>query len=348
MLIGVTITSAGFLLLSYIDALWNFYAVLTLISLGYGFGFFIPMATAVANWFDRKIGKAMGLFQAGYAGCGLIPPILVLLINQYGWRTTLVLVGLGLWVVCVPLTLLVRHRPEPYGYLPDGEKLEKAGLQREVGSSGGQTASGSASREAKEFSLGESLREPSFWLITAAVGMAGFAYSALLIHEIPYLISLGISAEVAALGMTCLTLSSFLGRVGFGWLGDMFAKRYVMAACFAIQLIGVLVLAMVSAVWLVFLALAIFGPGYGGAMPLRVAMQRDYFGRRSYGLIQGTMLLFMALPSALGPIFAGWVFDVNQSYQPAFLVKCQAAGPRPRPSPLGPRPRHEAWCAPQR
>ena len=56
-------------------------------------------------------------------------------------------------------------------------------------------------------------------------------------------------------------------------------------------------------------------------MPLRVAIQRAYFGRRAFGATQGVMLLFLAIPSATGNMFAGWVFDAaGGSYVPAFLT----------------------------
>ncbi|MFC1988952.1 MFS transporter [Chloroflexota bacterium] len=322
MLIGIIITGIGFLLFSRVNALWNFYAVFILTALGYGFGFFVPMATVVANWFNKKIGKAMGLFQAGYAGCGLIPPILILLINNYGWKTTLVIIGITMWAICLPMTLLIKHRPEQYGYLPDGEEPQQAALQEKSFSQpqGEASSTSITAYEAEEFTLAKTVREPSFWLITSAFGVSSFAYSTLVVHEIPYLISIGISAEVAALGITCITFSSLLGRIGFGWLGDVFKKRYLMAVCFAIQLAGLLAFAVANAVWLLFISLLVFGPGYGGAMPLRVAMQRDYFGRKSFGVTQGIMLFAVSIPSALGPFFAGWVFDVTQSYRPAFLA----------------------------
>ncbi|MBI2830988.1 MAG: MFS transporter [Chloroflexi bacterium] len=321
MLIGIAVTGIGLMLFTQVNNLGSFYAVCIVVALGYGFGFFVPMATAVANWFDRKIGKAMGLFQAGFAGCGLIPPILVLLINIYGWRQTLVIAGIAVVVICIPLSFLVRHRPEPYGYLPDGAQPQQALHRSDVRSAQQKEPSTSlSSSEAREFTVREALRQPSFWLLTAAFSLSSFTYSAVLVHGIPYLIEIGFSAEVAALGMASVTISSFLGRIGFGWMGDRFRMRYLMAICFALQSIGVFVFARAEAFWLLLLSLSVFGPGYGGSMPLRVAMQRDYFGRKTFGTTQGTMLAFISIPTALGPIFAGWIFDVMQSYRLAFLL----------------------------
>lgn len=322
MLIGIAVTSLGLIALSRIDNLGSFYGVCIVVALGYGFGFFIPMATAVANWFEKKIGKAMGLFQAGYGGCGIIPPVLVLLINNYGWRQALVISGIALAVICTPLSLLVKHRPEQYGNVPDGTQAQKVSFpeRAETSPQNENGSPGIPSREADEFTLRETMRKPSFWLITIGFGLSSFTFSAILVHEIPYLISIGFSAEIAALGMTCITFSSFVGRLGFGWLGDTFNKRHLMVICFALQLVGILVHARAESLWLLLLSLAVFGPGYGGSMPLRVAIQRDYFGRKSFGVSQGMMLFFVAIPSALGPVFAGWVFDMSQSYRPAFLI----------------------------
>ena len=121
--------------------------------------------------------------------------------------------------------------------------------------------------------------------------------------------------------MLILTTSGFVGRVVFGWLGDIYKKKYVMATCFALQAIGVLILINADNLWFIFPALLIFGPGYGGQMPLRVALQREFYGRKAFGVTQGVMLLSTAPLNALGPIFAGWVFDITGgSYHPAFLT----------------------------
>lgn len=314
---GLLILGLGFLLLSRASSLPTFYITCFAIAIGYGFSSFLPLATAVANWFNKHIGKAMGFFQAGYGLCGLFSPLLVWLIVQFGWRSTLVLIAIGAVAICMPATIGLRHKPEHYGLLPDGET--PAAVRANENVSSGTT--GADIDAAGEFTVRQALKSRPFWLIAMSFGLSSFAYSMIIVHEIPYMISIGFTAEIGALGMLLLTSSGFAGRIAFGWLGDIFKKKYVAAICFALMAVGVLILTNASGLWLIFSALLIFGPGYGGQMPLRVAIQREYYGRKAFGITQGTMLLIMALPNTLGPIFAGWVFDITGgSYRPAFLA----------------------------
>jgi MFS family permease len=49
-------------------------------------------------------------------------------------------------------------------------------------------------------------------------------------------------------------------------------------------------------------------------MPLRPAIQADYFGLENYGTIMGLMML-VSMPGGLAsPVLAGWMFDVTGSY----------------------------------
>ena len=48
------------------------------------------------------------------------------------------------------------------------------------------------------------------------------------------------------------------------------------------------------------------------------ATRGAYFGRRAFGTISGTMDFFQMFGLVLGPIFAGVVFDVTESYTIAF------------------------------
>ena len=47
-------------------------------------------------------------------------PAVVWLIATRTWRGAAFIIGLIMWAVSIPLSLVLRHRPEPYGYLPAG------------------------------------------------------------------------------------------------------------------------------------------------------------------------------------------------------------------------------------
>lgn len=306
---GFPLMAVGFLLLSRIDSLWLFYASYVLASMGSSLAYGGVPYIAIANWFIKKRGRALGCITAASAvGSTLLLPLLAWMILERGWREAVTAIALGYLIVGLPLSLLVRHKPEQYGLLPDGE------------------ASTLDSRPAPEmvkeasFTIREALRTRSFWLLTLAFGLRQLGTTGLVLHLVPALINLGFSPQNAAFGMSFLTLISILGRFGFGFLSDLFTKRYVVALCLALQTVGAFTLAQSSQFWQVILFLLTFGLAYGGVIPLMPSIRGEYFGRRAFGTIQGVMAGLVDIGAIVGPLFAGWVFDVSGSYRSAFLA----------------------------
>ncbi len=143
---------------------------------------------------------------------------------------------------------------------------------------------------------------------------------AVILHVMPYLTSVGLAPGSAVLVATLIPLLSIVGRLAFGWLGDVFSKRHVLALTATFQTIGLLAFYYAPAVWALVIFLITFGFGYGGAIALRPAIQREYFGRNAFGSIQGWSMTIMALGGIIGPPFAGWVFDIRASFQLAWLI----------------------------
>ena len=105
----------GLILCSRTYSLPMFYGAFILIALGMSGCTATVLMTAVANWFRRDVGKALGLMASGFGVGGILVLFIVRLIDLYHWRTTFVILGLGMWLIGIPLSLFVRHRPELYG-----------------------------------------------------------------------------------------------------------------------------------------------------------------------------------------------------------------------------------------
>jgi MFS family permease len=105
-------------------------------------------------------------------------------------------------------------------------------------------------------------------------------------------------------------------------LADVFDKRYVMALAILLQGLGMLALCQVKEMWVVFLFLLSFSPGFGGAMVLRGAIVREYFGRKSFGKMIGITMGYAAMGGIIGPTLAGWAFDALKSYYIVWLLYC--------------------------
>jgi OFA family oxalate/formate antiporter-like MFS transporter len=222
--------------------------------------------------------------------------------------------GLGMWALGIPLSFVIRDRPEQYGYLPDGEssvepipKLEIQGRGMEIG-------------------LKEALKKRSFLYLCTAEAIRMIAVAAVIIHVMPYLGSEGFPRATAGIVAGAIPLFSIIGRFGFGWLGDVFDKKYVMVWTLFLMGLGMLAFCYVQVTGVVFLFLLLFAPGYGGGMVIRGAILREYFGRDSFGKMIGILMGFGSIGGILGPTLAGWAFDTLGSYHIIWLVFCGIIG----------------------
>ena len=311
---GVVVVGFGLLVLSFTRSLAMFYGSFLLLGFGVGGVSSVVSMAVVANWFRKKVGIALGVMMSGFGASGLLVPVIVRLIDVYNWRNTLIILGLGMWSLGIPLSFVIRNRPEQYGYLPDGTSSSDQGGDNEI------------QDKAVEIGVKEALKKKSFWYLNIAETIRFMALAAVVTHVMPYLSSVGISRASAGLVAGAIPLFSIIGRFGLGWLGDILDKKYVMAMALLSMSLGMLAFGYVQVMWLLFLFLVLFSSGSGGSMVLRGAILREYFGRDSLGKILGITMGFASIGGIIGPTLAGWVFDTLGSYHLIWFVFCGIIG----------------------
>lgn len=321
MLIGVIIVGAGLVLLSFTQSLFTFYAAFLLLGLGAGGCTSVVVMTAVAQWFNKKASFALGLAAAGFGSGGLLVPVVVWMIDSFSWRPTLLIIGLAAWVLGIPLSMVIRGNPMQYGYLPDGDAPGIDGLSATVGSKDELPINHQPVRDTPDISLRLAIRDGNFWYFNLAEAIRMMIVVSIIMHIMPYLDSLRIPRDIAGIAAGGMALFSVAGRVGFGYLGDAFDKRYIMVVAYMLMTVGLVVFSSFikgTASLLVFLLL--FAPGFGGGMTMRASIIREYFGTSSYGKILGLSMGIGSTTAIIGPTLAGWVFDTTGSYRPIWLA----------------------------
>ncbi len=310
---GAVITTLGLFMISRTTSLATFYGAFALIAIGMSATTLTVLMTAIANWFRLKIGIASGIAMSGFGFSGLMVPLIVRLIEVYDWRTTMVILAAGMLIIVLPLSFVFRHRPEHYGYLPDGRK--------EVPVTPGINATQPQTAELN-IQARHALKAITFWRIALTFLIHAMLVSTVITHVMPYLSSIGINRSRASLVAMILPILSVGGRLSFGWLGDKYGRRHTVAAAFAMMTAGLLFFSYVPAVglWLLIPFLLLFGVGYGGSTATRPSMVAEYFGRANYGTILGLMVGINAVGAIIGPPLAGWVFDTWDSYQGIWLA----------------------------
>jgi OFA family oxalate/formate antiporter-like MFS transporter len=169
-----------------------------------------------------------------------------------------------------------------------------------------------------QFTLSEALRHKAFWLLSSAMALRHMVTEGVSVHFVILLVDRGWSTEAAS-GL--LGLSALIGapaRIGMGWLGDMVDKRrlvmgLLLALSFSVLLMGYTAAAAVFAPCMIIYSLA-----YGGLASLQEPIRADYFGTRAFATIQGMSRSVTTVGTFMGPMIAGFCYDLTKSYTIAF------------------------------
>ena len=108
-LIGSLATVVGYVLLSRVQELWQFLALMAFLAFFRAWIFYVPFTTLMTRWFSRRRATAMGIATSGFGLGGLLfLPLMSELLNVVGWRSAFVVGGLlvllinGLFVASGP------------------------------------------------------------------------------------------------------------------------------------------------------------------------------------------------------------------------------------------------------
>jgi MFS family permease len=316
--VGVFLFGAGFMLLSRIETLLEFYGAFIVVALGSSLCGFFPVNVALINWFERKRARALSAMSIGLALGGIFVPAVGWSLVTHGWRATAFASGVLAIVIGFPLAMVMRRRPEDYGETVDGVPPETPSRAQYAGKPVSNT---------RDFTAKEALRTPAFWLLSLGHGFALFVVGAVSVHAIAHIKeALGYTVSAAAAIITLLTICQIIG-VMVGWvIGDRYEKRYIAAACMLMHALGLLCLTYATGLpWLIAFT-ALHGIAWGLRGPFMQAIRADYFGRSAIGMILGLSFMIIVIGQIGGPMIAGMLADATGNYRLGFTLLALLAG----------------------
>lgn len=310
---GIFIMGLGFILFGITDSLWMYYLSSIVIALGMGLEGLLVMSVAVNNWFRRKRTIAQSLMSLGYSFAGVVGvPALVFVQSRWDWRPSAIGTGLLIWAVGFPVAALLRTVPESVGSLPDGD------ISKSEPSNGGNSQT--IIRDEYDLTLSQAIRTHSFWLLAAAWAIGNLGLFGVQVHLFLFLEQeIEFSRATASLVWMVASLSNIPARLVGGFFGDRFPKHVMLGLSMAVMAVSVYVLAVAASVQMAFAYAVLFGIGWGIRTPIVNAIQGEYFGGKSQGIIRGWLQTLSTPLSIVAPVLAGYLADIQGTYRPTFI-----------------------------
>ncbi len=267
--------------------------------------------TVIANWFVQRRAFATAIAVNGSRlGLGLWPLLGAALIAVMGWREALWMVGALMALLSFfPLIAIVSRQPEDVGLHPDGRPPLSI-----------QEAQSRQVRAEHQWRPREALRTHAFWLLLFAhmgAMVAGGGYG---LHRIPLFLDRGLAEGWVGPVLMLHAVGMLVGGFVAAWFMGRTSYRIVIAGSMA----GASA-AMAAAGFIppgVPMAVFTFAESmvFGGVFAMLPVVYAEYFGRDSLGTIRGIAHPAVVASNAVGPVFAGYVFESSGAYTMALVT----------------------------
>ncbi len=262
--------------------------------------------TAVAHWFDRRRGQAVGYAAAGGQALMTVAPLaLAGAIAWLGWRGAWVLAGLVVGIVCVGIARFAMHdHPADVGEYVDGVVPTTA----------------EPARPAWGVTRSEAVRAPMFWALAGGVVATGLIGTALSFHQVSILGEQGLTPLEAAANFIPQTGAGLAATLATGMLVDRVRPRWVLAMSMTSLVCAILLLPLVGPGVMAGLYGAAFGAAGGSARALEAAALPRLFGTLHLGSIRGVVMTLTVIGTAVAPFLVSVGHDLTGSYIPVLRL----------------------------
>jgi MFS family permease len=227
-------------------------------------------------------------------------PLTQFLLDRLGWRETWLIYAVANLLLCFPI----------HAFLP---KIKSASSASSAAPASSPTAKTNGA------TLSAVLRQPSFYIITAAITFNALVFSAMSLHLISILHDRGVSAShAAAIGAMVGPMQVF-GRILETTVGKKASSRQIgVMATWLLPLSLALLIAppFAPSEWLLIYGVfaVMYGIGNGVMTIVRGTLPAELYGRETYGAISGAMSTPVLIAIAAGPFVASLLYSATGGY----------------------------------
>jgi MFS family permease len=317
-LTGVLLQSANFAAFSFMDgSVWFYYGLCLLLMITAAGASLLSLAKLVQGWFDKSMGRALGLlFACGAVGAIIHPLWTQAVITHFGWQQAfLVMSALSLLMCGMAALLLVRERvprsASTLTPLPSQVSAEAQSVSSNVNS---------------PQSMAAFLQDSIWWKLALFNMLFALGVGAIFMHFAALLQDRGATPGQAALAMSLVGLGGLLGNVLAGWLVDRMPAARLAVIVMVAPMIATLIIYAGGGLWVSIAAAGLLGLCSGGDNSVSILLARRYFSAETFGRASATQMVAMAAGGGVSPWIAGLVHDRTGNYDIALLMAAACMG----------------------
>ena len=307
-LLGTALTCAAFVGFGTMHgALWVYYAMWFVYTVGYILSGPIPHQLVISHWFRRNRGKAMGILYVGVGLVGFLGSYIVKPLTEgTSFHTALIVWGALMFLAWPIGIFVIRDRAADKGLFPDGDSQAPA------------------ENLLQSRSYADLLHRPSFWLLLLGSFCSIGAIGAINFHMKFVFLDQGFSDRTKeglsllnstwrVASMTILA-TSIAGRLAMGGLSDRFPKKWVMTATYFLVAATIPMLLTVSPSRSPVAFAVLFGFGMGADYMLIPLMAAEQFGVNTLARAMAIILPVNTIGQTWFPYFVSILRERFGSY----------------------------------
>ena len=316
--LGGVMVGVGMIIASFTTSPLGFivgFGLLAGIGIGCGYASATPPAV---KWFPAaKTGMVAGIVVSGFGLASVYAaPLSAKLIALYGLQTTMMVLGIGFFLLVVGLAQVLQ--PPPKGYVPAGTV---------------PAASGAAAKK-EDFTPAEMLKTWQFyvlWFMYACGAGAGL----MIISKLAKMVDVQAGVQLGFVLVAVLSVGNGAGRIIAGILSDKIGRKATLFICFAMQSVFILLLSyakkdnVLGGAGVLAVLSALIGANYGANLALFPSVTKDFYGLKNFGVNYGFVFTAWGLGGFMLSLLAGWVYDgklvADWKGSFAFAYYCSAA-----------------------
>ena len=160
----------------------------------------------------------------------------------------------------------------------------------------------------------------ALWVLTGVVGALFLIQAGVSVHIGAFFQDRGLSLTLVATAITINGIVNAIGSLVWGATIERIPVRWAMGLLMLITAGSTLALLAVHSVTTAFIVSSVIGIVASGGNVIPPVAYASYFGRRSIGNIRGVGETGVQIGQTIGPGLSGLAFDLNGSYQVAFIT----------------------------